>query len=249
MRTFGQIVNNKIFEYFGRITEANVVEWFTNFINKTSNFLDVWMKKGGTKYKVDTSKGVIQSNKNDIKLDINELKKIWSPAKLYKKCYPATSNFINNILGTFRPETIDKSDWEKVVVQMYVYTPEINYSGENYPCGVAIYPQKRLDLIEGYFNIQSFETSTMIENKEIINKIFEAFVTDLKKSVASSAKGLTIYTKTPGKYSIYQFQGKRFETTEIKNDPDEEQKDKDKSDEEVDKDKNKKTITVLKMDF
>ena len=248
MKTFGQIVNNKIFEFFGKINEENAVDWFTNFIQKTSNFLDIWIKKGGHKYKIDTSNGTIQSNTSDIKLDINELKRIWSTAKLYKKCYPLTSNYINNVLMSFRPETIDKGDWEKVVVQMYVYTPEINYSGENYPCGVGIYPQKRLDLIEGYFNIQSFETSTMIENKEIKNKIFETFVTDLKKGPASSAKGLTIYTKSPAKYSAYQFQGKKFETTEIKNDADEESKDKDKAKEEI-KDNDKKTITVLKLDF
>lgn len=244
MKTFSGIYNKNFFTSFGQINEDNAVDWFSKFLTKTSNFLDIWIKKGNSKYKIDLSKGKIQSNNTNIQLDANQLKRIWSTSKLYKKCYPKTSNFINHNLANQRPDTIDKNDWENIIVKMYVYTPEINYDGENYPSGVGIYPQKKIELIKDYFTIQSFETSTLIANKEIQNKIFEFFIDELIKNVGTSFKGIVLYTPNPSSYNVYQYHGHKFETIEIKDDSKE---DKDKPKEEVDK--NKKSIQVLKMDF
>ena len=247
MKTFSQIVNNKIFEYYGKIEEANVVNWFTDFLKKTSDFITIWQKKGNSKYTVDQSKGTIQANNSEVKLNILQLKKIWNGAKFYKKCYPQTNNWITHEQTQLKPEIIDKNDWDNVSLKMYVYTPEVNYNGENYPCAIGIYPQKKIEVIEGYLHIDSFETSELIMNKEIRNNIFEIFIDDLRKSKGTSYNGITLIPKNPSLYNKYKYKGKSFEEIEIE-DTIEEKTDKEKEDEKI-VDKKVDTIKILQLTF
>lgn len=246
MKTFSQIVNQNIFECDNMVNEANILAWFTSFLKKTSNFIDIWQKKGGTKYKIDLSKGSIQANNKDIKTSLSNLQKQLKNNKTYRKCYPKTLRYAGADAQALRPEIIDKKDWENVTVKMYVYTPEVNYNGENYPCAIAIIPQKKTEVVEGYINFQSFETSELIMNKEIRNQIFEIFVNDIKKK-NPSAKGISIIPKNPSNYSIYKYQGKAFESVEIENEI-EEKEEKEKEDEKV-VDKTVDTISLLQLTF
>lgn len=254
MKSFSEIVNTQILNNeqdtgdLKEINEVNILKWFGNFLDRTSSFLEIWLKKGGKKYRIDETKGKIQATKKEIKVNINQLRKTWSNDKIYKKCYPKTTNFIANQQANIRPDDIDKKDWDNLAIKMIVYTPEINYAGENYPCAVGIYPQKKIELLDGYFHIESFEASTMIQNKEIINRIFEIFVDEIRKSKGSSYNGLTVVSMSPANYSRYTYHGKHFETAEIENKENEEKKkEEDDPDNLVDDDIS--TTTILKLDF
>lgn len=242
MKTFSQIVNENIIKCPIRLNEANVVSWFKDFIDKTSNFIEVWKKKGGQKYKVDLGKGTIQASK-DIKLNIIEAAKTVKESKIYSRCYPKTIKFLGSQHDSVRPNAIDKNDWDKITIQLYVYTPEVNYDGENYPVAFAIIPQKKIELLENYFTIESFEMSTMIKNPEIRNTVFESFIDKIKKSF----KGIVVVTQTPGDYSLFKYHGKGFEQEDI-NDPTsaEDKSNKEKDDKEV---TSETTLSILKLEF
>lgn len=229
---------------YQEINEANAVSWFKDFLKKTSNFIDIWQKKGGTKYKVDLAKGTIQANSKDLKLTSTEFKAALHDAKIYQKCYPKTNVFIGGEQQTKRPEGVDKGEWDNISVKMYVYTPKINYNGENYPVAMAIIPQKKLELLEGYMTLESFEISSMIANKDIRTKVFEIFIDDLRKT-NTSANGIVVSTDKPANFQIYHYKGKGFEPVEVESEKN--QKD-DKQDEKI-VDKNQLTVTLYKLDF
>lgn len=247
MQNFSNIVNRQISESLEpiNINEANIFQWLSDFFKKTSRFIDTWIKKGNKKYKIDLSKGTIQSNSKEAKSNISELKKSWKNNKIYKQCYPQTNNFIQHEQEQVRPESVTKNDWDNVVTKIYVYTPNVNYDGENYPTAIAIYPQKKIELLEGFFNIQSFETSNLIQNKDINPTLFEMFVDDIKKSKGGS--GITIVPKNPSQYTKLSYHGKTFEQTEIEDEDEKAKKNKEKDDNEIDK--NIKKIIILKLEF
>ena len=258
MQKFSDIVNRQIVEQLEPVNEVNILNWLMNFLKKTSDFISVWLKKGNKKYKIDLTKGSLQSNKKESKMNIMQLNKEWKSNEIYKKCYPKTTRFITSDYKMLKPDSIGKNDWENIILKLYVYTPKVNYNGENYPCSVAIYPQKKLELIKNYLNIDSFETSELITNEEAMkNILFETFIDDLRASKGTSYVGITLIPKDPSIYKKFKYHGKGFIEDEIEdkeediNEANDEDNDNDNDDNDKD-DKNKapaKKIRILKLDF
>lgn len=199
--------------HISKVFEVNAKNWFNDYIEKTVKFLDVWTQKGNDSIDVDQSKGSIQSNKEKVQLTFNDLSRTFTKYKIYKTIYPQTDKYIKQYQN-LRPDNIDKEDWENILIQMSVYTPKPNYEGENYPVSFGIIPAQKIELIEGFFHVHSFESSELIKNSGEVDKVsFEAFIDNIRQKF----KGITITAPVPTIYKKYVYKGKRFESTDINN--------------------------------
>lgn len=196
-----------------RIFEVNSKDWLQDFIAKSSQFVEIWKKKGNTKFKIDINKGKIQNSKKNIPVNFRLLSQIFAKNKMYAAAYPLTTKYIKGEYRSIQPEKIDNTDWDNVNIEIYVYTPNINYNGEHYPVAVVLRPVKKLEVIEDFLHIHSFESSSFIANESIVNSIFEEFV----DSVKGSFKGITISAKVPTAYTKYTYHGHRFEDCDVEN--------------------------------
>lgn len=198
MKSISQLRINKIFE-------VNGPHWLSDFLNKTSKFMEVWMKKGNHKIKVD-EKG-ITGTKEEIVMKLQQMNGEFNKNATFKKVFPRTGKYLAGEYKQIQPDGIDGTAWETGDMKLYVYTPEINYEGENYPVACGIVGAKKLQVENDFLHVHCFEMSRIVENLNAVNFLFESFVDTIKKSYT----GITISAKNPSIYGKFQYHGNKFE--------------------------------------